>query len=118
MNTLTIRQMQVYEFVRHHIDSFGKTPTRAQIARALNFRSTKDVEQSLKNLASKKLIALDGDSHIRLLALPKDTELPLVGRLAEGQSAPQWLKGMLQALTQVPVARSHSGDWVQQSLFG
>ena len=117
MNTVTIRQMQVYEFVRHHLDSFGKAPSRAQIARALNFRSTKDVEQSLKNLANKKLIVLEGQSHIRLLSVPQDMELPLVGRLAEGQSAPQWLKGMLHALTQVQVPRSHSGAWVQQSLF-
>src|SRR5690554_6268084 len=82
---LTPRQNQVLDFIREHVARAGMPPTRAEIARALGFRSTNAAEDHLRALARKGAIALTAGTSrgIRLLG---DTEagLPVVGRVAAG----------------------------------
>ena len=56
MIKLTERQEQVLAVIRHHVDQTGYPPTRADIAKAMNFRSANAAEEHLKALARKGAI--------------------------------------------------------------
>lgn len=86
MLTLTARQQQILVFIQEFIASEGFPPTRAEIARALGFRSVNAAEDHLKALARKGAIELlSGASRgIRLLGASEGDGLPVVGRVAAG----------------------------------
>lgn len=69
MIKLTSRQQEILDFIRHAIEKTGFPPTRAEIARALGFKSANAAEDHLKALAKKGAITvLAGTSRgIRLL---------------------------------------------------
>ena len=84
---LTARQTQVLELIRDHIIDSGLPPTRAEIARALGFRSANAAEDHLRALARKGAIELlPGASRgIRLAeAYTESLALPVVGQVAAG----------------------------------
>ncbi len=105
---LTERQQQVLDLIRSEVDRTGFPPTRAEIARALGFKSANASEDHLKALARKGAIELTAGASrgIRLLvpdgapvsrpdsswsaALDSATSavaqilLPVVGRVAAG----------------------------------
>jgi repressor LexA len=84
---LTARQAQVLELIRESITRAGLPPTRAEIARALGFRSANAAEDHLRALARKGAIELlPGASRgIRLTqAYTENLELPVVGQVAAG----------------------------------
>jgi repressor LexA len=89
---LTPRQRQILELIRRHIRDTGFPPTRAEIARALGFRSANAAEDHLRALARRGVIELQrGTSRgIRLLGPPAEegppegTLVPVVGRVAAG----------------------------------
>jgi repressor LexA len=83
MRKLTERQSQVFQFIREHIEAQGCPPTRAEIAKAMGFRSINAAEDHLRALARKNVIILkQGIS--RGIFLP-EMGLPLVGQVAAGQ---------------------------------
>mgnify|MGYP001070422328 FL=1 len=83
MIKLTERQEQVLAVIRHHVDQTGYPPTRADIAKAMNFRSANAAEEHLKALARKGAIdIIPGAS--RGIRLTEDRGLPLIGRVAAG----------------------------------
>ncbi len=86
MESLTPRQTEVLQLIREHLDANGIPPTRAEIARALGFRSANAAENHLRALARKGAIAMQpGASRgIRLLEPDDETGLPVVGRVAAG----------------------------------
>ncbi|NIV75657.1 MAG: transcriptional repressor LexA [Gammaproteobacteria bacterium] len=86
MLTLTTRQNQILRFIQEFIESEGFPPTRAEIARALGFRSVNAAEDHLKALVRKGAVEiLPGASRgIRLVNVPEDAGLPVVGRVAAG----------------------------------
>jgi len=95
---LTDRQRQILELIRRHIRVTGVPPTRAEIARALGFRSANAAEDHLRALDRHGVIELTrGRSRgIRLIAegvdarsgdgpeTGADTGLPVIGRVAAG----------------------------------
>lgn len=98
---LTERQQQILDLIRSEIARTGFPPTRAEIARALGFRSANAAEDHLKALARKGAIELTAGASrgIRLLVpasaskestLPSPIAalaqmlLPIVGRVAAG----------------------------------
>ncbi len=88
MKKLTERQARVYEFIRGFMHTEGMPPTRAEIARALGFKSANASEDHLKALAKKGAIELRAGSSrgIRLLNEEEaDPGLPLVGQVAAGE---------------------------------
>jgi len=88
MHQLTPRQSEILDFIQQFIEETGMPPTRAEIARALGFRSANAAEEHLKALQRKGVIALmPGTSRgIRLKDFMRDQiGLPLVGRVAAGQ---------------------------------
>lgn len=100
---LTARQQQIFDLVRHAIESTGAPPTRAEIAAELGFKSANAAEEHLQALARKGMLELVGGTSrgIRLksdalsavnrarqvsLPLPMLAQLtlPLIGRVAAG----------------------------------
>ena len=88
MKELTPRQQQVLELLRSFIEERGMPPTRAEIAKALGFRSANAAEDHLWALERKGVIDLcRGTSRgIRLRdSLRVQMGIPLVGRVAAGR---------------------------------
>src|SRR5690606_16494341 len=92
---LTERQQQILDLIRSEIARTGFPPTRAEIARALGFRSANAAEDHLRALARKGAIELTAGASrgIRLLEPEADAFpptplahmlLPVVGRVAAG----------------------------------
>jgi len=95
---LTERQQQILDLIRNEIARTGFPPTRAEIARALGFRSANAAEDHLRALARKGAIELTAGASrgIRLLESEPDPLpssplsalahmlLPVVGRVAAG----------------------------------
>ena len=87
MRELTPRQRQILLLIQKVIADTGMPPTRAEIARALSFRSVNAAEEHLRALERKGAIELmAGTSRgIRLKdSLRDQLGLPLVGRVAAG----------------------------------
>ncbi|GIX29626.1 MAG: LexA repressor [Porticoccaceae bacterium] len=82
---LTPRQAEVLALIEREIATRGRPPTRAEIARALGFRSPNAAEEHLRALARKGAIELETGTArgIRLKAPPAG--VPLVGRVAAGE---------------------------------
>ncbi|SFU31136.1 transcriptional repressor LexA [Halomonas korlensis] len=91
---LTARQQNVHDFIVKTISEMGYPPTRAEIARALGFRSPNAAEEHLRALERKGVIRMiPGTSRgIRLPAQEVDTAegpeiplgLPIIGEVAAG----------------------------------
>lgn len=83
METLTVRQAQVLDLIKHYIQETGYPPTRADIAQELGFKSPNAAEEHLKALARKGAIEMiPGTS--RGIRLPEQLGVPVVGRVAAG----------------------------------
>jgi repressor LexA len=83
MKELTPRQAEILQIIRDTIAETGFPPTRAEIARMLDFASPNAAEEHLRALERKGMIEiLDGTA--RGLRLKEATGLPLVGRVAAG----------------------------------
>jgi repressor LexA len=85
---LTPRQRQILDFIRDQLNETGMPPTRAEIARALGFKSANAAEEHLRALQRKGVIDLvPGASRgIQLKdTLREQMGLPLVGRVAAGR---------------------------------
>lgn len=88
MRELTPRQRQILFLIQKVISETGMPPTRAEIAKALKFRSVNAAEEHLRALERKGVIELlPGTSRgIRLRdSLREQLGLPLVGRVAAGE---------------------------------
>mgnify|MGYP006284388477 CR=1 FL=1 len=83
MDELTPRQHEILELIRAHLEATGSPPTRAEIARALGFRSPNAAEGHLRALARKGAIELVPGSS-RGIRLRQAAGLPVVGRVAAG----------------------------------
>lgn len=88
MKSLTLRQQQVYDFIKEQITYVGMPPTRAEIAAKLGFKSANAAEEHLKTLARKGAIEMIAGSS-RGIRLPLGSEktaagIPLVGKVAAG----------------------------------
>ena len=83
MQELTPRQQEILVWIQQYMESTGMPPTRADLSRAMGFRSPNAAEEHLRTLERKGAIELlPGASRgIRLL---EAGGLPLVGRVAAG----------------------------------
>jgi repressor LexA len=87
MRELTPRQRQILYLIQKVIRETGMPPTRAEIAKALQFKSVNAAEDHLRALERKGVIELvPGASRgIRLRdSLREQIGLPLIGRVAAG----------------------------------
>jgi len=89
MHKLTARQEEIRQFIRKFIIDSGFPPTRADITRALGFRSPNAAESHLRALEKKGAISLQAGSSrgIRLLddtGGEAESGLPVIGQVAAG----------------------------------
>ncbi|MFQ5981771.1 MAG: transcriptional repressor LexA [Woeseiaceae bacterium] len=87
MHGLTPRQSEILLMIQEFMADFGMPPTRAEIARALGFKSANAAEEHLRALQKKGVLELvPGASRgIQLKdSLREQLGLPLVGRVAAG----------------------------------
>src|SRR5262245_65336401 len=83
MKELTPRQTAIRQLIRDTIAETGFPPTRAEIARMLDFASPNAAEEHLRALERKGVLEiLDGTA--RGIRLKEAVGLPLVGRVAAG----------------------------------
>jgi len=91
--SLTPRQAQILALIRSHAAATGAPPTRAEIARALGFKSPNAAESHLRALARKGAVALRPGAARGIRVLWGEMEemagagagdLPLIGRVAAG----------------------------------
>lgn len=83
MRELTSRQERILRLIREHLANSGFPPTRAEICRAMGFRSPNAAEEHLRALARKGAIEmLAGVS--RGIRLRQEAGIPVVGRIAAG----------------------------------
>ena len=90
MRPLTVRQQEVLDLLKRHLETTGMPPTRAEISRELGFKSPNAAEEHLKALSRKGAIEIiPGASRgIRILDNSANEEfdgLSLVGRVAAGE---------------------------------
>lgn len=85
MSDLTARQSEILELIREHMESNGMPPTRAEIARALGFRSANAAEGHLRALARKGVIELLPGSSRGIRLVDETRGLAVVGRVAAGR---------------------------------
>jgi repressor LexA len=83
MEDLTSRQKEILHLIREHSETSGFPPTRADICRAMGFKSPNAAEDHLRALERKGAIEmLPGASRgIRIL---QPSGIPLIGRVAAG----------------------------------
>ena len=83
MKELTSQQHKILQFIRQAIEETGFPPTRAEIARALSFRSPNAAESHLRALQRKGAIEiLQGAA--RGIRMTEEPGIPLIGRGAAG----------------------------------
>jgi repressor LexA len=83
MDELTPRQAEVLRAIRDFVQAAGFPPTRAELAKLLDFRSLNAAEDHLKALARKGFIdILPGAS--RGIRLREGIGLPVIGRVSAG----------------------------------
>jgi repressor LexA len=83
MKPLTAQQQKILDFIRQAIEGSGFPPTRAEIARGLDFRSPNAAEAHLRALEKKGAIEILRGA-ARGIRLKEATCLPVIGRVAAG----------------------------------
>lgn len=82
MDKLTPNQAKVLQLIRRHVESHGVPPTRAEIAKGLGFASPNGAQKHVLALARKGAIEIT--HNVARGIRPKESGLPLVGRVAAG----------------------------------
>ncbi|KXS39075.1 MAG: repressor LexA [Halomonadaceae bacterium T82-2] len=90
--SLTPRQQNVYDFIVKTMNELGYPPTRAEIARALGFRSPNAAEEHLRALKRKGVIRMIPGTSRGIRLPPQEAEaapdgepgLPVIGEVAAG----------------------------------
>jgi repressor LexA len=83
MDELTPRQEQILRLISEQVANRGLPPTRAEICRAMGFRSPNAAEEHLRALARKGAIEMLAGAS-RGIRLKQQSGIPVVGRVAAG----------------------------------
>jgi repressor LexA len=83
MNELTSRQAEILGLIRDYTEASGFPPTRAEICRAMGFRSPNAAEEHLRALARKGMIEMTPGAS-RGIRLKQRPGIPVIGRVAAG----------------------------------
>lgn len=84
MDELTPRQAEILRLIRDHVARSGFPPTRAEICRAMGFRSPNAAEEHLRALQRKGAIEMLAGAS-RGIRLKQPPGMPVVGRVAAGR---------------------------------
>tara|TARA_A100001234_G_C12640894_1_gene391953 strand:+ start:2457 stop:3062 length:606 start_codon:yes stop_codon:yes gene_type:complete len=85
MKKLTNRQEEILNLIKDHISDFGFPPTRADISKALGFKSPNAAEEHLRAIEKKGFIKiLSGASRGIVLNETNNDKIPVIGLVAAG----------------------------------
>ena len=84
MINLTNQQIKVFEVIKDHVSTNGFPPTRAEIAKILNFKSVNAAESHIKALVKKGAIEKVPGSSRGIRLVEETAGIPLIGKVAAG----------------------------------
>ena len=84
MLNLTAQQIKVFDVIKESMQNNGYPPTRAEIARILDFRSVNAAESHIKALVKKGVIEKVPGSSRGIKLVEEASGIPLVGSVAAG----------------------------------
>ncbi len=86
MSKLTDKEKQIYDYISSMIEANGYSPSVRDIKNAVGIKSTSTVHMYLQKLEDKGFIQKEqGKSRtLRVGTSPKQTEIPIIGRIAAG----------------------------------
>ena len=85
MKNLTVKQQQILEYIKDHLNLTGFPPTRSDIANEMGYKSPNAAEDHLRALARKGAIEIiPGTSRGIRLPINEQLGLPIIGQVAAG----------------------------------
>ncbi len=84
MLSLTSQQIKVFDVIKNHLTINGYPPTRAEIAKTLNFKSVNAAESHIKALVKKGVIEKVPGSSRGIRLVEDIAGIPLIGSVAAG----------------------------------
>ena len=84
MNTLTVRQKEIFEFIKSKISDEGYPPTRMEISNYFGFKSPNAAEDHLKALKKKGFIDVLSGTSRGISLSDHDDSIPLIGLVSAG----------------------------------
>ena len=84
MLNLTAQQIKVFDVIKESLQSNGYPPTRAEIAKILDFKSVNAAESHLKALVKKGVIEKVPGSSRGIKLVEEISGIPLIGSVAAG----------------------------------
>lgn len=84
MLNLTAQQIKVFDVIKESMQNNGYPPTRAEIARILDFKSVNAAESHIKALVKKGVIEKVPGSSRGIKLIEEASGIPLVGSVAAG----------------------------------
>ena len=84
MLNLTAQQIKVFDVIKESLQSNGYPPTRAEIAKILDFKSVNAAESHIKALVKKGVIEKVPGSSRGIKLVEEISGIPLVGSVAAG----------------------------------
>ena len=84
MKDLTSRQREILELIKSHLKEKGFPPTRADISRALGFKSHNAAEQHLRAIEKKGFISILAGASRGIVLNEEEKGIPVIGLVAAG----------------------------------
>ena len=85
MKKLTVKQQQILDYIKEHLNLTGFPPTRSDIANEMGYKSPNAAEDHLRALARKGAIEIiPGTSRGIRLPISEQLGLPIIGQVAAG----------------------------------
>ena len=86
MLNLTAQQIKVFDVIKESLQSNGYPPTRAEIAKILDFKSVNAAESHIKALVKKGVIEKVPGSSRGIKLVEEISGIPLIGSVAAGSA--------------------------------
>ena len=84
MNSLTVRQKEIFEFIKSKISDEGYPPTRMEISNYFGFKSPNAAEDHLKALKKKGFIEILSGTSRGISLSNIDEGIPVIGLVSAG----------------------------------
>ena len=84
MENLTIRQQEIFDFIKKEIEFNGYPPTRSEIAKVFGFKSPNAAEDHLKALKKKGVLNIVSGASRGISINKEDIGIPVIGLVSAG----------------------------------
>ena len=84
MENLTVRQREIFDFIKKEIELNGYPPTRSEIAKVFGFKSPNAAEDHLKALKRKGVLNIVSGASRGISINKEDIGIPVIGLVSAG----------------------------------